>query len=217
MLGFLLWVFASHPSTVRCPDSDRGRVVVRYVAKCQTRLLHRKCGSHAARARKLSRAGLGNHHDSGETVGGIIYTDSNRSTLIQLSGSGPLVPCWDRVAWEGEVMRSEARLAYRKARTLFFRDSEFTQIDKLNAAKRLRTRIRELADCGADFTEIANTAGSEVRQDLQIERSIRNINERKRHRSASINIQNNGPQTLSFFEGPAGKSGVPAEFAARRR
>ena len=65
-------------------------------------------------------------------------------------------------------MRSEARLAYRKARTLFFRDSEFTQIDKLNAAKQLRTRIRELADCGADSTEIANTAGSEVRQDLQI-------------------------------------------------
>ena len=160
---------------------------------------------------------LGNHHDSGETVGGIIYTDSSRSTLIQLSGSGPLVPYWDRVAWEGEVMRSEARLAYRKSRTLFFRDSEFTQIDKLNAAKRLRTRIPELADCGADFTEIANTAGSEVRQDLQIERSIRNINERKRHRSASINIQNNGPQTLSFLEGPAGESGVPAELAARRR
>ena len=41
------------------------------------------------------------------------------------------MPYWDRVAWEGEVMRSEARLAYRKSRTLFFRDSEFTQIDKL--------------------------------------------------------------------------------------
>jgi hypothetical protein len=80
-------------------------------------------------------------------------------------------------------MRSyaEARLVYRKARTVFFGDCELTRIDKLNAAKRLRSKIRSLDEFAGNSTDIANAAVSDVRQELQIERSIRSIRRRMQH------------------------------------
>ena len=85
----------------------------------------------------------------------------------------------------GKIMRSatEARLVYRKARTFFFREFGLSRTDKLKAAKRLRTRIRALDDRGGNSTDVANTLVSQVRQELQIERSIRSVAERTRARA----------------------------------
>ena len=60
-----------------------------------------------------------------------LFAESGKSAKAHEWPQVPDLPSIDPMTKEGEVMRSETRLAYRKARTLFFRDSEFTQIDKL--------------------------------------------------------------------------------------
>ena len=74
-------------------------------------------------------------------------------------------------------MRSQAetKIAYRKARGFVFDDRELSRIDKLDAAKRLRTKICALADRDGDPIEIANDAVGQVRQEMQIDRSARNV------------------------------------------
>jgi hypothetical protein len=64
--------------------------------------------------------------------------------------------------------QSEAKIAYRKARSFVFGDCELSRIEKLDAAKRLRTKIRALAARDGDPINVANDAIRRVRREMQI-------------------------------------------------
>ena len=77
------------------------------------------------------------------------------------------------------LLSADKRLAYQKARSVFFGSCQFSRTDKLTAAKYLREAIRSFSDCASTSIDIADYAICAVRQKLQIERSIRNLHRRR--------------------------------------
>ena len=79
-------------------------------------------------------------------------------------------------------LSADKKLAYQRARSVFFGSCHFSRPDKLTAAKYLRETIRSFSGCTSTSIDIANYAICAVRQKLQIERSIRSLhNRRERH------------------------------------
>ena len=67
--------------------------------------------------------------------------------------------------------QAAAKIAYRKARSYVFGYRELSRIENLDAAKRLRTKIRALtAARDGDPINTANDAIRRVRQEMQIDR-----------------------------------------------
>jgi hypothetical protein len=68
-------------------------------------------------------------------------------------------------------MRSEARTAYRLARSHFFNDADLDRTAKLRAASMLRSDLPGFTAQGRIPSEVARIAINEIRQKLQIEQS----------------------------------------------